>query len=201
MRCMQCMRCMKIGDVCGVVLGLLLVSIATAIPAAATIVVKLDLAELTRQAALIVEARAIEAHGLSQDGELFTLVALEVQRTFKGTPAEEIQVLLPGGLDLDGPVPIASIWVGQPLMTEGSEYILFLHDSDEDGYHTLVGFSQGQLEIRYDETGQALVAQDLRGLRHPGTESDLGRFSVASLATVESEIRRHLARSSREHAP
>lgn len=181
---------MKKGGVCRVTPWLLLVTVATALPAAATLVVKLDLAELTSEADLIVEARAEEATSVWIAGELFTVVQLRVHEVWKGHSPPKIEVLLPGGTDTQGPVPIAAVWAGQPRMSVDQEYVLFLSTDARDSYHHVVGFSQGLFAIRYDEEGEAVVVQDLRGLRRRGPTGDTpGRVTTTPSDPWETVVR------------
>lgn len=193
---------MKKGEVCRVVPWLLWVTVGTALPAAATLVVKLDLAELTTEADLIVEARAEEKTSVWIAGELFTLVQLRVHEIWKGRSPSEIQVLLPGGTDTQRSVPVAAVWAGQPSIALDQEYVLFLSGDSPDGYYRVVGFSQGIFALRYDEQGEAVVVQDLRGLRRRGPTGDTpGTVTVTPIARLETVVRSWVGDSQTEEVP
>lgn len=170
----------------------LLIGMLGASPIEATLVVELDLPELTERAELIVQAEATDSESLRLEGTLFTLVRLQVYRELKGQAGDEVHVLLPGGVDVEREVPVATIWAGQPRLDVDRTYLLFLQRPDpSEPYHTLVGFSQGRFEIRYDEEGQAFAVQDLRGLSRRGPDGDTpGRRTLQPLDRIRAEIRR-----------
>lgn len=176
---------------------LLLIGMLGASPAEATLVVQLDLPELIERAELIVEAEVTDLRSLKLEGTLFTRVRLRVYRELKGQAGDEIHILLPGGVDVEREVPVATLWAGQPRLDVARTYLLFLQRPDaSEPYHTLVGFSQGRFEIRYDEEGQAFAVQDLRGLSRRGPEGDTpGRRTFQPLERVRAEIRRAVSAS------
>lgn len=161
----------------------------------ATLVVRLDLEDLTRDADLIVEARATEAHSAWLGGELFTLVTVQVSNVLKGETGDQLIVVLPGGTDTTRDVPVASIWAGQPELSLDRDYLLFLHPIDLDRtYHTLVGFSQGRFEIGRDAQGLTLAIQDLRGVSRRGADGDTpGTLAAQPLAELEHSIQSWVA--------
>jgi len=140
---------------------------------------RIEISELTMRSDLIVEATALDKKSLWIDGTLFTRVSLGVQRTLKGSASERVFLLLPGGIDLDRPVPIAIRWPGAPDIAYGEDVLLFLRrvQSGPWSYYSIVGFSQGKLTILQSSGGSAL-------LPGAGSSSDAPR----SLASVEREI-------------
>lgn len=157
----------------------------------ATTVIRLDLPELVRQADVIVEGQATETRTLWLEGELYTLVTLEVEWALKGSLQAPTQVLLPGGVDLDRDVPVASVWPGGPRIRPGEEVLLFLrHPAPDRSFHTLVGFSQGKVTIRRDASGIGSATMDNRGLERLGPEGRRvpGGVRHRPLAELEGEI-------------
>lgn len=172
----------------------LLVGLAGPTGATTTTSDTVELAELTDRADLIVDAIAADRASLWIDGTLFTAVHLEIQEVLKGESLGDITLLLPGGIDLDREIPVAIRWPGAPELGTGERSLLFLYRSREEKirgpskprgrdrpngphYYSIVGFSQGKLEVRAEGTN--LVIE--------GTSDSSG--NRRRLSSVKAEIR------------
>lgn len=184
--------------------GALLLPVILAISAGATTAPQLDIPDLTRQADVIVLATATTDHSVWIEGNLYTSVTLEVHETLKGKTAPQVTLILPGGVDADRPVPVATLWPGQPRIDPGERVLLFLRELStarpprHDTY-SIVGFSQGKFTLGNDADGAAVAVQDLRGLRLVNPDgSHLGDQRRTRLENLRQEVQRALTPPQRE---
>lgn len=135
-----------------------LVGILFTFSAGATTLLRMTEDELIDQAAIIVAGRCGDLESRWLGGTLFTLASITVDETLKGGKASEVTVAIPGGVDLDRPVPVSVVFPGAPVVAPGQEVVLFLEPfaALEDGY-SVVGFSQGKLEIIAPPGGEKLA--------------------------------------------
>lgn len=164
--------------------------------AEATTFARIQIYELASHAELIVEATAREKQSLWLEGTLFTRVSLDVQRSLKGHAPSTVQVLLPGGIDLDRSVPLQVRWPGAPEIAPEETVLLFLRRilaesqgakrppqaGDPPGaspatYYSILGFSQGKLTIHQTPSGNRVVLG-----------ASISGETPRSLASVEREI-------------
>ena len=83
---------------------------------------------------------------------ILTYSTFQVSNTIKGAPAQEVTVVVPGGVV--GGVHQSS--VGVPAFSEGSENVLFIRNSKVGP--TVLYFDQGAYEVRTNERGEKIVA-------------------------------------------
>ena len=121
------------------------VSAALATSAAATVLVPVDLNELTREAATIVRGRVVTADGrwTADHRSIETLVTLDVDSYLKGErQATAVQFTVPGGRV----GRLHSIFVGAPQFSAGDRVIVFLGSRPPAMLHVL-GLSQGVFRV------------------------------------------------------
>jgi hypothetical protein len=164
-------------------------------PARAIIAPRLDIAELTLAADVIVVGTATESRSVWIEGNLYTLVTLDVQETLKGLCETSITTVLPGGIDANRPIPVATVWPGQPRIDIREQVLVFLQRLPEPPEtYGIVGFSQGKFTLEDDGEGAPTLVQDLRDLHLVEAQSmspgSLRRFSLAAL---REQIRQTLA--------
>ena len=156
----------------------------------ATTAVQLTDAAMVANADLIVtgECQGVQSDWIGSD--LVTIARVAVGETLKGESAATVDVVLPGGIDLDRKFPIASTWPGAPTMQPGEEVFLFLATGDESGQAHVVGFSQGKFSIQSDPRGRKVVSRDLKaiGLLRDGAVTP-GDQRSAPLVEFTSNIR------------
>lgn len=161
------------------VLGVLALVLAT-VPALGTTAVHLTTEEMVQVSDLIVTARVASSEVVWVDRTLVTVVTVEVEETVKGAPAQTVEVILPGGIDDSGPVPLGVTYAGAPTLYQDESAVLFLTEQDllPSGY-MVAGFSQGKLVIVDSPTGKR-VERDVSGLQltRGGRSVQVGATSV-----------------------
>lgn len=157
---------------------------------------RLDVPGLTREAALIVEARVLSALPVEPDGAgglLLTEYLLEVGRTFAGVDEPYRAVRLPGGVRADGS---GLLIPGMPRLAEGESALLFLTEESRNGMRMPVGLAQGKFRVVTLGDGRKRLVGDasaaaLIGPRGEHVES--GGHSVVDYADAVAQIEAALA--------
>jgi hypothetical protein len=170
--------------------------IALALPstARADISIRLNNAQLTSAADLIVIGRAMSSQSRWIDRTLVTAVVVRVEESLKGDAAGDIEVLLPGGVDANRKFPVSMTYPGAPTMQSGERVFLFLSRSEEVPGYIVSGFAQGKFSIVTDARGDQRVSRDLRGSQLvEGSGIARGTATLTSLADFRAEIARLIA--------
>ena len=129
-----------------------------AFSAGATTLTRMSEAEMIDQAEVIVAGACSGLESRWLGGTLFTFATITVDEALKGEGTTEVTVAIPGGVDIDRPVPIAVNYPGAPVIAPGQEVVLLLEPfSLEDGAFAVVGYSQGMLEVSTSSGGETLV--------------------------------------------
>jgi hypothetical protein len=102
----------------------------------------MTLAELSRHARLIVDARVIGVHVTSDTGRLERVVSLRVLARWKGETDDVLHVRLPGGTR----GRTRTIVTGVPSMHDDDRFVLFLADAPGGAYRVL-GLHQGAWRV------------------------------------------------------
>jgi hypothetical protein len=139
-----------------------------AVPASASVIVRLDVGALTAQADVIVRGRVV-AERSRWDGRrtrIVTDVWLLVAQTYRGRVAagEVITVTRLGG-SVDG---IGMRVAGEATFDVGEEAVVFLrrHGAGALARHTVVGMAQGKLTVvRSPDAAHVLASPGAAGLR------------------------------------
>jgi hypothetical protein len=95
---------------------------------------------------------------------ILTYSTFKVLNTFKGAPAQEVTVVVPGGTV--GGVHQSS--VGLPAFSEGSENVLFIRNSKVGP--TVLYFDQGAYDVRTNERGEKIIAPVATDAVHVDTQ-------------------------------
>jgi hypothetical protein len=140
--------------------------------AAATSVVKLDMAEMVQRADAIVIGHARGAESVWLGRELYTRYRIEVQEQLLGAAATEVYVVVPGGVDRNRPRPIAFTIADAPQLRSDEHVALLLKRGSALGAadYTIVGFNQGRI-----------------GLDGPAGKADAARSAVADDAVARAK--------------
>lgn len=148
----------------------------------ATTLQELSLRTMVEQAEVIVTGTCKQVESRWLGRTLVTLATVSVSETLKGRERAEVILVVPGGADLDRPIPIAVTYPGAPVVMPGEGLVLLLEPAAgvADGFWS-VGFSQGVLPVVQDAAGKALVLR--RGATGGGT---------SPLAEVRAEILNYL---------
>jgi hypothetical protein len=169
-----------------------------ALPARASVAVRLDLPALVAQADTVVRGRVVaeRARWDASHSRIYTDVRLTVDRVYKGAaaPGDVIVVTRLGG-SVGG---LGMRVAGEARFALGEETIVFLRRVAAGGriHHTVVGMAQGKLSVLRTASGpQVLSSPGAQGLRlvAPGAP---GRVQpVAPRATVRPlpEVERAIA--------
>jgi hypothetical protein len=131
----------------------------------ATTAVERTEGEMIDEAAIIVTGRCTHVESRWLDRDLVTVATVEVTEALKGAPPTTINVVLPGGIDANRPIPIAMTYPAAPEIYTQEDVLLFLTEEDRvaDGY-SIVGFSQGKFTLVEDAKGKKVGTQDLSRL-------------------------------------
>jgi len=135
--------------------AVLLASLVVALgpPAAATIVVALDLAQLVEGADTVAYGRVVDVFTVRVDGRYSeTLVTLAPSAVLKGQANGDIVFRVPGG-EMGR---YRTVVVGAPVLHVNDEVVVFLAGQPPRVPH-VVGFSQGVLPIMRDDARRPIV--------------------------------------------
>lgn len=125
-------------------------------PARATLLVPLDLDQMTERAHWIGVGTCTSVRSFWVGKQIWTEVSFRVDRPLKGSAGPEVRLRLLGG-QVDHPVPVAMRVAGAPEFEVGETDLLFV-ERDPDGANRLVGFSQGRMPLRRDASGNLRAA-------------------------------------------
>jgi hypothetical protein len=122
---------MRSALICGLVASTLALCHATTLQ-------QLSLDDMTRKSTTIVRGVVQLTRGAMHGGNIYTHYTVQVAEQWKGTPALQIDFVLPGGTANGLQQSIA----GTPVLGNGQEYVLFLWKS-RSGLTQVIGLSQG----------------------------------------------------------
>jgi hypothetical protein len=165
---------------------------------AAGTALRMEVADLTRRADLVVEARVLSERVLAVEERIETELALGVERTFRGPDLPLRTIRIPGGVLPDGS---GMLLAGMPRIRAGEQVLLFLSTETAGGVRMPIGLSQGKLQVVFDAQGRKLLVRDVAGLAlvGPGSEPPLhaGGRVVREYGAVVAEIEAALAAAER----
>jgi hypothetical protein len=121
----------------------------------ATTLEKLGLNDMARKSTEIVTARVIGSSTMVRGPILYTRCRIQVVQRWKGAPAGEMDLVVPGGSN----GAIRQTFSGAPLLTDGGQYMLFLW-TGKSGMTQIIGMSQGLFELRRDAGGEMIVTRN-----------------------------------------
>jgi hypothetical protein len=136
----------------GLVLMVLLV--ATARIAYATVELPVDFDELVAGSQVVVHGRVTDVRGQQVDNRrsIETVITIAVTEAFKGQPGATVSFRMPGG----EVGRYRRVMVGVPRFTEGDEVVVFLRGA-APALPTVFGLSQGLFRIARTTDGRAIV--------------------------------------------
>ncbi|HVR10492.1 MAG TPA: hypothetical protein VMW75_20770 [Thermoanaerobaculia bacterium] len=146
--------------------------------------------ELALAADVIVVGKCTKAESTWYQRTLITLDNIAVAEVLKGERRPELTVVLPGGVDLKGPVPIGMDFEGGPVIQPGEEVLLFLTRVAEiPNAYALTGLTQGKFSIHRAPGAEPLVTRDLDGiLLVRGRSSLQGSRTAVPLARFKQQL-------------
>ena len=143
------------------IIGVCVLAVAWTPATYATMLLKMNLADLAGEAETVVSGTVTSSHSAwNEDRSLiFTYSTLAVSSTLKGKHKQEVVVRTQGGIV--GEIGMRA--VGEPELKKGDQVLLFL-ERDGDGYNRVVGMNQGCFRVRIGRSGQKQVGNSLSGL-------------------------------------
>lgn len=109
---------------------------------------KLTLDEMIEKSTAIVRGRVLAPSTSVRGSVLYTHFPVEVLEQWKGQPARQAEVMVPGG----SRGSLHQHFPGAPSLVTGKEYVLFLW-TGRSGAAQVIGFTQGVFDIR-DSAGE-----------------------------------------------
>ncbi len=170
-----------------------LCALAFVVPAAASTFLELSQEELVAQADSVVQGRVIEVQSFwnRQGTAIVTEAMVEVEETVLGRERSHVRLVTFGG-EVGGYAIEAH---GFPTFKKGQRLLVFLEPGrkGEDGAHRVLGYRQGEFEVRKDQRGREIAvpmweaAERVRILKKDGSEAEAPR--VRALDELKREIR------------
>lgn len=150
-----------------------LAALAASIGAAsATTLQDMNLQDLVSASAVIVEGTVESASTQNTGSGIFTTTRVRVNDPVVGSPGGVVSVVTPGGHAKSGRFAIAEQSAGAPRFMKDQRVLLFLQADNAGGY-SVVGFSQGAMEVKASPAGQATVLS-----RATGGSTPLGQLKT-----------------------
>lgn len=115
---------------------------------------KLSVDQMIQKSTIVVRGTVSGSYAAFRGPLIYTHWKIQIQEELKGSAAGSIEVVTPGGRAK----AFEQTFSGSPLLTKGSQYVLFVWRSPS-GLHHLVGLSQGALVVKGDSKGSALVTR------------------------------------------
>lgn len=109
---------------------------------------RLTMDDMVANSSAIVRARVTSTYASGRGPVIYTHYRLQVSERWKGTDAATMDVVVPGG-SLGA---LHQSFSGAPILTSGSEYVLFLWQS-RSGLTHVIGLSQGVFTLKSDASG------------------------------------------------
>src|SRR5215471_4425768 len=104
---------------------------------------QLSLDDMIRKSTLIVRGKVQQQTRAAFHGSLiWTHYQVQVTETYKGTPASQLDIVIPGGVSND----IQQTYSGVPSLLSGQDYVMFLWTS-KSGLTQVIGLSQGLFAV------------------------------------------------------
>lgn len=113
---------------------------------------QLSMDQMAQKATSIVRATVADSYTNVINSTVYTHYTLRTAETWKGVPAGEVMV--PGGVSGG----LRQTFPGVPVLTPGTEYLLFLWKSSTGITH-LLGLTQGLFEVAKQADGSSLATR------------------------------------------
>jgi len=120
----------------------------------ATTLEQLSLDDMIQKSTGVVRARVTGSYTALVGVDIYTYYRLDVSETWKGQPATQLDVAVPGG-SLRGQRQVVA---GAPPLVAGEEYVLFLWTS-RSGLTQVIGLSQGSFSVKADASNTLLLVR------------------------------------------
>jgi hypothetical protein len=115
---------------------------------------QLSLDDMIRLSTVIVRGKTQQTVSTYRNSIIYTHYQVQVSETLKGTAANQLDIVVPGGAANQ----MQQIFAGAPSLAPGQEYVLFLWTS-KSGLTQIIGLSQGLFVVTTNASGQLMVAR------------------------------------------
>ena len=128
-------------------------AVVSAVPAFATSVLPVDLAQMIDQAAVAFQGTVVDVHSGRdpQTGLLVTMTTFRVDDVLKGSVPSSYTIKQIGGEDASTGLRFRAI--GVPTYKVGETYVLFMNGVSAHGFTSPVGLSQGRFQVLQTQAG------------------------------------------------
>jgi len=113
---------------------------------------QLSMDEMIQKSTIIVRGRAQFTYAAPRGSVIYTHYQVQIAETLKGTPATQLDVVVPGGFS-NG---LRQNFAGAPTLKSDQDYLLFLWTS-KSGLTQVIGLSQGLFSVVSDASGQPIA--------------------------------------------
>lgn len=134
---------------------LAVVSLAIALAASATTMLRMSLDDLTAQSDAVVHGtvRDVSSRWSSDGMRIVTSIDVDVSETLKGVPSTLVRIVQPGGSVGD----IAQSVSGLASFSRGEEVFLFLERRGQSAF-AVTGLAQGKFHVDHSSDGRMAIA-------------------------------------------
>jgi hypothetical protein len=115
---------------------------------------QLSLDDMIRLSTVIVRGKTQQTVSTYRNSIIYTHYQVQVSETLKGTAANQLDIVVPGGAANQ----MQQIFAGAPSLAPGQDYVLFLWTS-KSGLTQIIGLSQGLFVVTTNASGQLMVAR------------------------------------------
>jgi hypothetical protein len=115
---------------------------------------QLSLDDMIRLSTVIVRGKTQQTVSTYRNSIIYTHYQVQVSETLKGTAANQLDIVVPGGAANQ----MQQIFAGAPSLAPGQDYVLFLWTS-KSGLMQIIGLSQGLFVVTTNASGQLMVAR------------------------------------------
>ena len=115
---------------------------------------QLSLDDMIRLSTVIVRGKTQQTVSTYRNSIIYTHYQVQVSETLKGTAANQLDIVVPGGAANQ----MQQIFAGAPTLAPGQDYVLFLWTS-KSGLTQIIGLSQGLFVVTNNASGQLMVAR------------------------------------------
>ena len=166
----------------------LIISLFTALPAAATSLLPLSLEQLATRADLIFYGKAVsnEVKKDEQSGQIATFTKFEIIDLIKGKAGDTHTIKQIGGFDRNSNTRL--MIRGVPKFISGEEYVVFLPKKSSLGFCSPLGLHQGRFTV-LTENNEKIISNGRRMTEQPGTTNRAVQVPLAVRADNPAQSR------------
>jgi hypothetical protein len=149
---------------------------------------QLSLDDMIRLSTVIVRGKTQQTVSTYRNSIIYTHYQVQVSETLKGTAANQLDIVVPGGAANQ----MQQIFAGAPTLAPGQDYVLFLWTS-KSGLTQIIGLSQGLFVVTTNASGQLMVARAAATERMVNASG--AQVSDSNLQMPLSDLRSHIQKT------